>query len=72
MDNALAHAVMRKLTVRLIYFVCLLFFLNYLDRVNVGFAALQMNQDLGFTASVYGFGAACSSSVMRCLKSRAT
>jgi MFS family permease len=34
-----------------------LMFFNYVDRVNVGFAALRMNQDLGFSASVYGFGA---------------
>jgi MFS family permease len=57
MDDAIASRVTRKLTVRLVYFAGLLFFLNYLDRVNVGFAALKMNQDLGFTASVYGFGA---------------
>lgn len=30
---------------------------NFLDRVNVGFAALHMNEDLGFSPSVYGFGA---------------
>lgn len=35
----------------------LCFFIAFLDRVNVGFAALQMNQDLGFNAKVYGFGA---------------
>ena len=35
----------------------LLMFFNYVDRVNVGFAALRMNQDLGFSATVYGFGA---------------
>ena len=57
MDDALASRVPRKLTVRLVYFAGLLFFLNYLDRANVGFAALKMNQALGFTASVYGFGA---------------
>jgi MFS family permease len=34
-----------------------LMFFNYVDRVNVGFAALRMNRDLGFSASVYGFGA---------------
>ena len=42
---------------RLIPFLSLLFLLNYLDRVNVGFAALTMNRDLGFTPSVFGFGA---------------
>ena len=30
---------------------------NYLDRVNVGFAALTMNKDLGFSPSIYGFAA---------------
>jgi ACS family tartrate transporter-like MFS transporter len=35
----------------------LLYVVNYLDRVNVGFAALTMNKDLGFTPVIYGFGA---------------
>ena len=35
----------------------LLYFVNYLDRVNVGFAALTMNRDLGFSPSVYGLAA---------------
>ncbi len=35
----------------------ILMFFNYVDRVNVGFAALRMNQELGFSATVYGFGA---------------
>jgi MFS transporter, ACS family, tartrate transporter len=35
----------------------LLYILNFLDRVNVGFAALEMNRDLGFGPAVYGFGA---------------
>ena len=35
----------------------LCYFFCFLDRVNVGFAALQMNQDLHFTASIFGFGA---------------
>ena len=34
-----------------------LYVVAYLDRVNVGFAALAMNRDLGFTATVYGLGA---------------
>jgi ACS family tartrate transporter-like MFS transporter len=34
-----------------------LFFINYLDRVNVAFAALTMNRDLNFSPAVYGFGA---------------
>jgi ACS family tartrate transporter-like MFS transporter len=42
---------------RLIPFLLLLYILNFLDRVNVGFAALEMNSDLGFGPEVYGFGA---------------
>src|SRR5215472_1497437 len=42
---------------RLIPFMALLYAVNFVDRVNVGFAALTMNKDLGFSPSVYGFGA---------------
>jgi MFS transporter, ACS family, tartrate transporter len=42
---------------RLIPFLCLCYAVNFLDRVNVGFAALAMNEDLGFSPSVYGAGA---------------
>lgn len=42
---------------RILPFLSLLFLLNYLDRVNVGFAALTINRDLGFSSSVFGFGA---------------
>src|SRR3954454_11181651 len=49
--------VFAKCAKRLIPFIMLLYFFNYLDRVNVGFAALTMNRDLGFSASIYGFAA---------------
>lgn len=55
-DGHLATAI-RKATWRLIPFLCLAYTINFLDRVNVGFAALHMNEDLGFSPSVYGFGA---------------
>ncbi len=42
---------------RLMPFVALLYLVNYIDRVNVGFAALTMNKDLGLSPAVYGFGA---------------
>ena len=48
---------MAKIRRRLIPFMFVLYIVSYLDRINVGFAALQMNQDLGFSARVYGFGA---------------
>jgi len=38
-------------------FVFLLYIVAFLDRVNVGYAALQMTKDLGFSAEVFGFGA---------------
>jgi ACS family tartrate transporter-like MFS transporter len=49
--------VVRTLTWRLVTFLFLLYVVAYLDRINLGFAALQMQQQLGFTDAVYGFGA---------------
>jgi ACS family tartrate transporter-like MFS transporter len=48
---------MAKARRRLIPFLFLLYIVAYLDRINVGFAALQMNQALGLSATTYGFGA---------------
>ena len=48
---------MRKLTRRIVPFVMLLYFIAYLDRVNIGFAALTMNDDIGLSAAAFGFGA---------------
>jgi MFS transporter, ACS family, tartrate transporter len=52
-----ADAVHAKVRRRLIPLLFLLYIVAYLDRINVGFAALQMNRALGFSATVYGFGA---------------
>jgi ACS family tartrate transporter-like MFS transporter len=46
-----------KVSRRLVPFLITCFFVAYLDRVNVGFAALTMNKDLGLSATQYGFGA---------------
>jgi len=46
-----------KVARRLIPFMVALYTVSYLDRVNVGFAALTMNRDLGFTPEIYGWGA---------------
>jgi MFS transporter, ACS family, tartrate transporter len=46
----------RKISARLIPFLMLCYFIAYLDRVNVGFAALTMNKALGLTATMFGFG----------------
>jgi ACS family tartrate transporter-like MFS transporter len=51
------EGVFSKCAWRLIPFLVLMFVVNFLDRVNVGFAALAMNRDLGFSPAVYGFGA---------------
>lgn len=48
---------LRKITWRIVSFVMLLYFIAYIDRVNIGFAALTMNKELGFSSSVFGFGA---------------
>ncbi len=56
-DAAVGRATLAKVTLRLIPFVFVLYIIAFLDRVNVGFAALQMNEDLGFSDAVYGFGA---------------
>jgi ACS family tartrate transporter-like MFS transporter len=49
--------VFSKCAWRLIPFVTLLYIVSFLDRVNLGFAALTMNKDLGFSPAVYGIGA---------------
>src|SRR5262245_61375020 len=51
------QALLSKLTRRLIPFMFLLYIVSYLDRINVGFAALQLNADLKFDPEVFGFGA---------------
>ena len=57
MAGELENRVMRKVAIRIVPFVILLYFVAYIDRVNIGFASLTMKTDLGFTASMLGFGA---------------
>jgi ACS family tartrate transporter-like MFS transporter len=52
----IAESALRKVRWRLIPFLFLLYVIAYLDRVNVGFASIDMNRDLGFSAAVYGLG----------------
>ena len=56
-DAALTRTAVRAATVRLLPLLGLAYLLNYVDRVNVGFAALTMNADLGLSAAAYGLGA---------------
>lgn len=53
----LEREVFRKVTWRLLPLLFICYIMAYLDRVNVGFAKLQMQQDLGMSDSVYGIGA---------------
>src|ERR1700753_2317364 len=52
-----AQRVIRKVMLRLIPFLIVCYFVAYLDRVNVGFAKLHMNQALGLSEAAFGLGA---------------
>jgi ACS family tartrate transporter-like MFS transporter len=56
-EAGVSRATMSKVSRRLVPFAFLLYIVCYVDRVNVSFAALQMNRDLHFSATVYGLGA---------------
>jgi MFS transporter, ACS family, tartrate transporter len=54
--RALRAVTLRKVSRRLLPFLFVLYVCAFLDRINVGFAALHMNSDLGFSATAYGLG----------------
>jgi len=56
-DTTIRKSAYRKIAFRLMPFLMLCYFCAYLDRVNVGFAKLQMMSDLQFSEAVYGLGA---------------
>lgn len=55
--DSLEQQAIRTAAWRFIPLLALAYFFNYLDRTSVGFAALTMNQDLGLTATQFGYGA---------------
>src|SRR5580704_17681265 len=55
--GAIERQTMGKIYARLLPFCFILYFICYLDRANIGFAALTMNKDLGFSSYIYGLGA---------------
>ncbi len=57
MPAPIERRTMRKVYIRLLPFAFTLYLICYLDRANIGFAALAMNRDLGFSSYVYGLGA---------------
>lgn len=46
-----------RITWRIVPYIMLLYFIAFLDRVNIGFASLTMNQDLGLSSTAFGLGA---------------
>jgi ACS family tartrate transporter-like MFS transporter len=57
MDSGVEKRTVSKVFWRLMPFLGLLYIVAFLDRVNVGYAALSMNKDLGFSSAIYGLGA---------------
>jgi MFS transporter, ACS family, tartrate transporter len=57
MVTAIERQTMKKVYLRLLPFCFVLYFICYLDRVNIGFASLTMNKDLGLSPYIYGLGA---------------
>src|ERR1700676_5516375 len=58
LDSAtLEKSAYRKASLRILPLIALGYGAAYIDRVNISFASLQMNRDLNFSATVYGFGA---------------
>ncbi|HEV3426568.1 MAG TPA: MFS transporter [Paraburkholderia sp.] len=56
-DAALENRVVRTVSRRITPFIVVLYFLSFLNRVNVGFAGLTMNRDIGLTQAMFGVGA---------------
>jgi ACS family tartrate transporter-like MFS transporter len=57
MDSFIARSALSKASWRIFPLLGIGYLIAYMDRVNVSIAALQMNVDLGFSATVYGLGA---------------
>ena len=57
MIRTVERSTMRKVYLRVLPFAILTYFFCYLDRINVGFAALTMNKDIGLDPAIYGMAA---------------
>ena len=60
----LEQQTIRKVSWRLLPLIIVIYFVAYIDRTNVGFAALTMNKDLGLSAYVFGWGAGPSNVIL--------
>ena len=56
MNQDLEQSTLRRVAWRIVPFICLLYVLNILDRANVGFARLAMQDDLGLTKAMFDLG----------------
>lgn len=56
-EGLLERQVIRRIKWRIVPFLALLYFVAFLDRINIGLAALAMNPDIGLTPQMFGFGA---------------
>ncbi|MGP3769641.1 MFS transporter [Streptomyces sp. SDT5-1] len=56
-DRSEAAAMMRTVSRRILPFLFVLYVVNYIDRANIGFAALQMNKELGLSSQAFGLAA---------------
>lgn len=54
---ALERSTVRKTMIRIVPIILTMYFICYLDRVNISYAALEMNSDIGLSEAAYGFGA---------------
>ena len=57
MPEQVEKTAIRKAFFRLMPLLLVCYFLAYIDRINIGFAALTMNRDIGLSAYIYGLGA---------------
>src|SRR5215213_6449632 len=57
MNDTTQAATIKKVFLRLMPVLFISYILAYIDRINIGFAALKMNTDLGISAYIYGLGA---------------
>ncbi|EJY1765256.1 MFS transporter [Klebsiella oxytoca] len=56
-SQELERSTLKKITWRIVPYVMIVYFVGFFDRINIGFAALTMNQELGFSDAVFGLGA---------------
>ena len=71
-SDLIEEATIRKLRIRLLPFLFALYVVAFIDRINVGFAALTMNRELAITSQQFGLRLEFSFGATSCLRSPAT